>query len=583
MKIMNKLYGLIALLAFLFTACNKNGRTELTSPVNRVDTATTGKKVLMVIVDGLVGSELKAVAPVNITSFAKNAVFSYDALNTTANDRVSNPYGWTTLLTGVEAMKHKVYDDFTNHDLKTYPSMVSRLKALRPSFKTSAITTQQEFADHLMTDAYEKWNYANMDAQAIIKASETLAKENNDFTIVQLSGVDSAGMAAEFLASNPLYAKAITKTDAYIAQLIEVIRARQNYDSEDWMIVITSGKGSNTRMFPSPGKAWNAFNDAMHNGFIMFYNPRFIPAQYSKFTSIIPYAGQTQLYSINGTDAGNGAYVPASVLGNKMDFGPQSEFTMQCKVKFPKIEDGLYYPAFLGKMQEFSGDVPGFLFYFEGDTWAITLRPVGGGRTWYTGGMTNDGAWHTLTAVIQFVGGQRKVFVYTDGVLSENVGTISANASFINDADFTVGWKKELNFDDAIKGKITDIRVYNTALSATYISNNYCATVSDPSDTATRKLVAFWPSLEIMTNGSQKYFQDYSQNGFPLTIKSVAAENFSDMTSNVCAAVSPLLYRNVPNNVDVAYQIYNWFGFPAPSSWNLDGKAYVPKYIDVSN
>src|SRR5690606_24165636 len=353
MKLINKLYFSI-ITGLVLVACNKSSDTSLAAPENEDNVSRAGNKVLMDIVDGLVGTEVKSVAPANISAYTSSAVFSYDAINSYNNNNVTNAYGWSNILTGVDAPKHKVAGDFSTANFTDYPSVFTRLKTLRGSLSTVAIATNSTLHDNLLSDAGEKFVFANNDLQAFTKSTEVLQNQNPDLSVVQFGGVDSAGSVSAYSASNTIYKQAINRIDAYIGALTQTIKNRANYNKEEWLIIVASGKGSNTRYVPTGSDTWNAFDDKMHNTFMMFYNPRFIPAQYSRPTGIIPYQGNTPVYTVSGSTAQTttGGYIPNSTIANKMDFGANSEFTVQCKVKIPT---GSYsYPSFMGKREVFS-------------------------------------------------------------------------------------------------------------------------------------------------------------------------------------------------------------------------------------
>lgn len=76
--------------------------------------------------------------------------------------------------------------------------------------------------------------------------------------------------------------------------------------------------------------------------------------------------------------------------------------------------------------------------------------------------------------------------------------------------------------------------------------------------------------------------RDLSPFGRDFTLESYSPGSFNDLNANVCPPVSEPVYKTVPNSVDVAVQIYAWFGITVPASWGLDGKNWIPTYSDVS-
>jgi len=588
-------------LLIIFNGCNKTETSEMSSPENTSNTSSSGKKVLLVMMDGVVGTELKQVAPTNISAYAGSAVFSYDAVNSYRNDSTANPYGWASVLTGVEASKHGVLNNFTTSNLTVYPSMVKRIRSLNPSAKLSAIATNQVLMDNLLSDADQKFTFPSNDMDAFTKAQEVLKNDNPDMTIVHFSAIDSAGTASSYSAAVNAYKNAIVRTDQYIGQLVNTIQSRSNYQNEEWLIVLVSNKGSNQRLIPAPGTAWNAFDDKMHNTFIMFYNPRFIPTQYNKPSGVVPYSGSSPLYTLGG--AVNTA-TPTRAMApdlNTVRFQQSGDYTIQFKINNPSNQTAVA-PGILGTSMYRWGNPNsavrdniggGFVVYFEGNFYALNLFRADGSRQAYIpGNNITDGAWHTIHIVFRSDAGTRYVYLYTDGKYV-NRGAIgdgllsSTNTSA--KARFKIGFIEDVANPTSSTGtrtgvKITDVRIYNTALPETYMAQNYCKTYLSDGDAFNNQLLAYWPSDNVSVSESgPTYLRDRSGNGRDLVLENAPLANFSETSPNLCPTYTDFTYRSLMTSVDVSYQIYTWLGFSPNTKWALDGKVYLPKYIDVSN
>lgn len=76
---------------------------------------------------------------------------------------------------------------------------------------------------------------------------EVLAEINDeacsDFIIVIYEPTDSTGHNEGFSFNNPAYKEAFLSADAYGYETIEAIKARPTYDTEDWLIIVTSDHG----------------------------------------------------------------------------------------------------------------------------------------------------------------------------------------------------------------------------------------------------------------------------------------------------------------------------------------------------
>lgn len=64
-----------------------------------------------------------------------------------------------------------------------------------------------------------------------------------DFVFIIYEDTDSAGHDFGFSFNNPRYKKAFNTEDAYGYEVIKAIEARENYEAEDWLIIVTSDHG----------------------------------------------------------------------------------------------------------------------------------------------------------------------------------------------------------------------------------------------------------------------------------------------------------------------------------------------------
>jgi predicted AlkP superfamily pyrophosphatase or phosphodiesterase len=64
-----------------------------------------------------------------------------------------------------------------------------------------------------------------------------------DFIFVIYEPTDSAGHDYGFTINNPRYKEAFKTADQYGLETIDTIKARETYDTEDWLIIVTSDHG----------------------------------------------------------------------------------------------------------------------------------------------------------------------------------------------------------------------------------------------------------------------------------------------------------------------------------------------------
>ncbi|RYZ57506.1 MAG: DUF4983 domain-containing protein, partial [Chitinophagaceae bacterium] len=175
----------------------------------------------------------------------------------------------------------------------------------------------------------------------------------------------------------------------------------------------------------------------------------------------------------------------------------------------------------------------------------------------------------------------RNVYVYTDGVASTGKTNIADWGDMSSPAPLTAGFVPGSRNGGSYSPnnfRITDIRLYNTALPADYIASNFCKTEVGADDPYRDNLLGFWPATTVSPD---KLMADLSGNNNPMTVDSYNPGSFSDISASVCPSISESIYATVPNSVDVVFQVYQWLGVIAPPSWSLDGKSWVPNYSDV--
>ena len=72
---------------------------------------------------------------------------------------------------------------------------------------------------------------------------EITSEDCADFVFIVYEDTDSAGHDSGFSYNNPVYKDAFKTEDAYGYEVIKAIEARETYDTEDWLIIVTSDHG----------------------------------------------------------------------------------------------------------------------------------------------------------------------------------------------------------------------------------------------------------------------------------------------------------------------------------------------------
>lgn len=581
MKFFNSIIFALLIIAFATTTCNKPFPNDLGQNNGNGNPTVVVQKTMVIVVDGAVGVQVQVANPPVLNSLVDYSIFSWDALNDYDNNTVTNPLAWANVFTGVKSNKHNIAgNDFTNNQLSTYPTIFTRIKQQRPAARTSAFCSSNIVANVLATDATLNKSFNEDDAAVKEAVKAELANQNSDLLLAQFSNVDKAGAASTYTINSQLYKDAILKIDSYIGEILTALKNRPTYKSENWMVIITSNKGSNT-VYNSSN--WSAFDDSRHNTFFFCYNPRFNSKNLQKPGSVIPYTSSAAP-QFNGTQSQNrrAKVVSGSTL---YDIGTTGEMTVQCKIKVPS---GSYnYPAFLSKRASFTAGVVGWVLFMESNYWQINIGQSALGNRQIRGNVISDGQWHTVTAVIRKEGTARNVYTYTDGVpyttgITAATRDITSYGNLNSPQPLTVGNLPPDNVTGLGNFFITDIRYYNVALPDSYIASTYCMTSLDPASPYSNNLVGFWPGYPVVQQNGAFTMLDMTTNGRHFVFDSYSPGSFNDLSSLICPPITADVYKTVPNSVDIASQVYQWLGLSVPTSWDLDGKNWVPTYSDVS-
>ena len=163
--------------------------------------------------------------------------------------------GWCSILTGVWADVHGITkNDITkNMDNKTLMTTLTEEKIIDSA---SFITRwkghfSRNNATYLLEKDYCKtngldvaFNYCkNNNASHRFILDEIAKKDCADFLFVIYEHTDSTGHNFGFTINNPGYKKSFVESDACGYETIKAIENRENYDTEDWLIIVTSDHG----------------------------------------------------------------------------------------------------------------------------------------------------------------------------------------------------------------------------------------------------------------------------------------------------------------------------------------------------
>ncbi|HSM60385.1 MAG TPA: alkaline phosphatase family protein [Longimicrobiales bacterium] len=209
-------------------------------------------KVLVIGIDGVRPDVLAEVSTPNLDGL--RAQGSYADAARTGFPSVSGP-GWSSFLTGVWPEKHGVTNnEFEGKRYDVFPDFLTRIEHVRPELNTFAVAdwlplvsaqdgmpTVSDAVDvrHVL-DGYEV-GWAEGDSMSVGLAVEHLRAADPDALFVYLGNPDE--VSHETGAIGEEYRAAVALADRHVGLLLDAVRARATYASEDWLVLVSTDHG----------------------------------------------------------------------------------------------------------------------------------------------------------------------------------------------------------------------------------------------------------------------------------------------------------------------------------------------------
>lgn len=223
----------------------------------------TEKKAIILGYDGCradvlteVQDENSAIGYLMENGASKNLTYcggiNYPAENTQAT---STAPGWCSILTGQWADVHGVTanDIPKTMDAKTLlttltedgiigsASFITKWAGHFSRENATYLPEVQYCTDHALPVTFNKCKDNDESHKAVM--AEIADEACSDFLFVIYEHTDSEGHSYGFTINNPGYKEAFVESDACAYEAIKAIEARETFDTEDWLIIITSDHG----------------------------------------------------------------------------------------------------------------------------------------------------------------------------------------------------------------------------------------------------------------------------------------------------------------------------------------------------
>ncbi len=187
-----------------------------------------------------------------------HAVFSYaGGVNYPAENiqATSTAPGWCSMLTGVLSDVHHITDNNQVKEVEPKTLLISLVEEGIVDDSAFYVSWDGHFSHKRATYYAEKQYVKSQGLDATYRRaffdpgtklniiSDLKKKDCTDFIFSTLEYTDHEGHNSGFTPTNPKYVSAFRNAEATGVDIIDTIKARSTYDTEDWLILITTDHG----------------------------------------------------------------------------------------------------------------------------------------------------------------------------------------------------------------------------------------------------------------------------------------------------------------------------------------------------
>ena len=497
-------------------------------------------RVLMIGIDGVRSDALQVAITPNLDALIAGGLFSPDALNDDIT--ISGP-GWSAIHCGVRSGKHNVVDNsFGGQNYFQYPGWLARVESAHPDWNTLSVSQWSPINNQIVGNSADVVVNPSSAAQAASAVVDALMTGDPRAIFVHLDDPDYAGHANGFSPFVFPYLDAIEAMDVQVGLMMDALQARPNFQSEDWLILVTTDHGG-------IGTTHGGNSMEERRVFVIASGESVAPQLIERDTlevlgDAVNCLGEAPSLFFNGNAQ---AAVPASP---DFSVGVDQDFTIECRVKTTQAAD----VSMVGNKDWNSGFNPGWVFSFtypSGPGWRVNVGD-GSSRVDLDGPPIADGQWHTLSCSFDRDGMMR---MYTDGGWS-------AEASIAGLGDLDVGglfFGADALGGYGMEGVVAEVRFWDAVLEPEVLSDWHCVPLN-PDHPNAGNLRGHWR----MDEGLGATLLDASGNGHD------ALQSGGVWQEDVATVVWD--YSATPRLVDVPVMALAHLCIDLEPEWNLDGQ-----------
>ncbi len=164
--------------------------------------------------------------------------------------------GWCSMLTGVLSDVHKITNNNMTKEIEPKTLVLSLPEdgtVKKSSFyvswsghfveKDSTYIGEKRYAKENKINAHYVYGFFDSVTRSNVLRDLKNTKNGSDFIFLTLEYTDHEGHSTGFTPTNPRYVSAFRNAEATGCDFIEAIKNRATYDTEDWLILITTDHG----------------------------------------------------------------------------------------------------------------------------------------------------------------------------------------------------------------------------------------------------------------------------------------------------------------------------------------------------
>lgn len=495
------------------------------------------QKLLFIGIDGCRGDAIFAADAPVLQELITGGVHSLDMLTLYPT---WSGNGWSTMLTGVLNNKHNVTNNsFTDPNYDQYPDFITRLEAFDAELETVSIVHWAPINDQIIQVADHELSFPT-DAEVRTSAVSILTTSDPDVVFIDFDDVDHAGHSFGFDTDIPQYLASIEVTDNYVDDIMNAIESRENYENENWLVIVTSDHGGN-----SNGHGLGTLEE--RKTFITANFNNLFPIEVAADVKSNEVTGSFPLFT-EGMFA-----VP--VDQSDFNFGADQDFTIELWVKTDVGFDA--DPSFVSNKDWDSGLNPGFVISAQsGSVWKVNIGD-GETRADLQGGEI-DNEWTHLAVSFDRDGLMK---AYEDGAIV-GIADISAIGDINSGLPLVINQDGTTSYDHNFEGQYREIRIWNSVIDEKTLV-----------DWATYPLLSFHPNYQNLL--ANWVCGDVNTS---ILVDSGPGVNHCEVNSILTGVESTEVfsirdYTEVPRMEDNALTALEWFCVPIDPLWDLDGES----------